>query len=111
MKEKIDQKKEELANIGEKPFRAEQIFKWLYQEKVKSFDEMTNLSLELRECPETPNNSLKCLIFKVSGSFSRICLSISKLSIISYYQLFVFCEYISLNIILYLCDKNVTKFI
>ena len=41
--------KEELANIGEKPFRAEQIFKWLYQEKVKSFDEMTNLSLELRE--------------------------------------------------------------
>ena len=41
--------KEELPNIGEKPFRAEQIFKWLYQEKVKSFDEMTNLSLELRE--------------------------------------------------------------
>ncbi len=41
--------KEELISIGEKPFRAEQIFKWLYQEKVKSFDEMTNLSLELRE--------------------------------------------------------------
>ena len=41
--------KEELKNLEEKPFRAEQIFKWLYQEKVKSFDEMTNLSLELRE--------------------------------------------------------------
>lgn len=41
--------KEELVNIGEKGFRAEQIFKWLYQDKVKSFDEMTNLSLELRE--------------------------------------------------------------
>ena len=41
--------KEELTNIGEKPFRAEQIFKWLYQEKVKTFDEMTNLSLDLRE--------------------------------------------------------------
>ena len=40
---------EELVNIGEKKFRAEQIFKWLYQEKVKSFDEMTNLSLDLRE--------------------------------------------------------------
>ena len=37
--------KEELANIGEKSYRAEQIFKWLYQDKVKSFDEMTNLSL------------------------------------------------------------------
>ena len=41
--------KEELINIGEKPFRAEQIFKWLYQDKVKSFDDMTNLSIELRE--------------------------------------------------------------
>ena len=34
---------------GEKPFRGEQIFKWLYKDKVSSFDEMTNLSLELRE--------------------------------------------------------------
>ena len=41
--------KKELENIGEKPFRAEQIFKWIFQEKVKSFDEMTNISLELRE--------------------------------------------------------------
>lgn len=35
--------------MGEKKFRAEQIFKWIYKEKVKSFDEMTNLSIELRE--------------------------------------------------------------
>lgn len=41
--------KEELTKIGEKPFRAEQIFKWLYQEKVKEFGEMTNISLELRK--------------------------------------------------------------
>ena len=41
--------KKELENMGEKPFRAEQIFKWIFQEKVKSFDEMTNISLELRE--------------------------------------------------------------
>lgn len=40
--------KEEIANVGEKSFRAEQIFKWLYQDKVKNFDDMTNLSLELR---------------------------------------------------------------
>ena len=45
----LNKLKEELIRIGEKPFRAEQIFKWLYQEKVKSFDDMTNLSLELRE--------------------------------------------------------------
>ena len=45
----LDNLKEELKNLGEKPFRAEQIFKWLYQDKVTSFDEMTNLSLELRK--------------------------------------------------------------
>ena len=45
----LEELKEELKLLGEKPFRAEQIFKWLFQDKVKSFDEMTNLSLSLRE--------------------------------------------------------------
>ncbi len=45
----LEELKEELKALGEKPFRAEQIFKWLYIDKVKEFDEMTNLSLELRE--------------------------------------------------------------
>ena len=41
--------KQEFIQMGEKPFRAEQVFKWLYESKVNSFDDMTNLSLELRE--------------------------------------------------------------
>ena len=45
----IQELKEELQRIGEKPYRAEQIFKWLYRENVISFDEMTDISLELRE--------------------------------------------------------------
>ena len=45
----LEELKKELIDMGEKPFRAEQIFKWLYQEKVTSFDDMTNLSLELRK--------------------------------------------------------------
>ena len=45
----LEELQEELINLGEKKFRAEQIFKWLYVEKVKSFEEMTNLSKELRE--------------------------------------------------------------
>ena len=45
----LQELKDELKILGEKPFRAEQIFSWLYKEKVKSFEEMTNLSLELRE--------------------------------------------------------------
>ena len=45
----LEELQEELINLGEKKFRAEQIYKWLYVEKVKSFEEMTNLSKELRE--------------------------------------------------------------
>lgn len=45
----LDELQEEMLAIGEKKYRAEQIFKWLYVEKVKEFDEMTNLSIELRE--------------------------------------------------------------
>ena len=45
----LDELKEELKEIGEKSFRAEQIFKWLYEARVSNFDDMTNLSLELRE--------------------------------------------------------------
>ncbi len=45
----LEELKKELESLGEKPFRAEQIFQWLYVEKVKSFDEMTNLSISLRE--------------------------------------------------------------
>ena len=39
---------EEFIKMGEKKFRALQVFQWLYVEKVKSFDEMTNLSIDLR---------------------------------------------------------------
>ena len=37
-----------LAEMGEKPFRVKQIWQWLYVQGVKSFDEMTNLSKDLR---------------------------------------------------------------
>lgn len=39
----------ELAKIGEKPFRAKQIWQWIYNRGVKDFAEMTNLSKDLRE--------------------------------------------------------------
>ena len=45
----LDELKQELISLGEKGYRAEQIFNWIYVEKVKSFDDMTNISLELRE--------------------------------------------------------------
>ena len=45
----LEELKQEFINLGEKSFRAEQVFKWIYQENVTSFDQMTNISLELRE--------------------------------------------------------------
>ena len=45
----LEDLKQEMLSIGEKPYRAVQIFKWIYIDKVKSFEEMTNLSLELRK--------------------------------------------------------------
>ena len=36
-------------SIGEKPFRAKQIYQWLYQRRADSFGEMTDFSKSLRE--------------------------------------------------------------
>ena len=45
----LEELKKEFIEMGEKPFRAEQVFKWIFEANVTSFDEMTNISLELRE--------------------------------------------------------------
>ena len=39
----------EVAKIGEKSFRAKQIYEWLHVKFASDFDEMTNLSKDLRE--------------------------------------------------------------
>nr|WP_307197086.1 23S rRNA (adenine(2503)-C(2))-methyltransferase RlmN [Neobacillus niacini] len=41
--------KEWLTNNGEKPFRAEQIYDWLYKKRITSFEDMNNLSKSLRD--------------------------------------------------------------
>lgn len=45
----LDELKEEFINLGEKSYRAEQVFKWLYVDEVSSFEDMTNISKDLRE--------------------------------------------------------------
>ena len=37
-----------LADLGEKKFRAKQIYEWLHVQRVSSFDQMSNISLSLR---------------------------------------------------------------
>ncbi|MES1224005.1 MAG: 23S rRNA (adenine(2503)-C(2))-methyltransferase RlmN, partial [Bacteroidota bacterium] len=34
--------------LGEKKFRAKQVYEWLWQKQAQSFDDMSNLSKELR---------------------------------------------------------------
>ncbi len=58
----LDELKQEFINLREKPYRAEQVFNWIYKENVTSFDDMTNLSKELRE--KLKQNYSLC-IFKI----------------------------------------------
>ena len=44
----LNELKKEFELIGEKTYRAEQVYEWIYRKKVSSFDDMTNISLELR---------------------------------------------------------------
>ena len=37
-----------IVSLGEKPFRAKQIYQWLHEKQAVSFEEMTNLSFNLR---------------------------------------------------------------
>lgn len=41
--------KEAFVEMGEKPFRAKQVYEWLWKKSAHSFTEMTNLSKALRE--------------------------------------------------------------
>ncbi|MEW5321061.1 23S rRNA (adenine(2503)-C(2))-methyltransferase RlmN [Geobacillus thermoleovorans] len=45
----LDELKEWLVAQGEKPFRATQIYEWLYKNRVTDFADMTNLPKRLRE--------------------------------------------------------------
>lgn len=40
---------EYFLSIGEKKFKAKQVFEWIYQKRVYNFDDMSNISLSLRE--------------------------------------------------------------
>ena len=44
-----DKLRERIAALSQKSFRADQVFDWLHVKKVDDFDQMTNLSKELRD--------------------------------------------------------------
>lgn len=48
----LEELTEYFATISEKKFRAKQVWEWLWKKHAQSFDDMTNLSKELRETLE-----------------------------------------------------------
>ena len=39
----------QMVELGQKPFRATQLFTWIYEKRATSFDEMSDISLKFRE--------------------------------------------------------------
>jgi len=50
---KLDELKEFFIQHGEKPFRAQQVYEWLWNKSAKDFEQMTNLSVGLRDMLKT----------------------------------------------------------
>lgn len=49
----LEELKNEMVKMGKKPFRAKQMYQWMHQKLARSFAEMSNLPLSLREkCAE-----------------------------------------------------------
>jgi 23S rRNA (adenine2503-C2)-methyltransferase len=46
---KLEELKQFFIDHGDKPFRAQQVFEWLWKKSAKNFDDMTNISLATRE--------------------------------------------------------------
>ena len=53
-----------LAGLGEKPFRARQLYQWIHEKLAGSFEEMSSLSKELRGKLE---NEASLTSLKVAG--------------------------------------------
>ncbi len=50
---KLDELKEFFVQQGDKAFRAQQVYEWLWKKSAKDFEQMTNLSLATREMLKT----------------------------------------------------------
>lgn len=60
----LEELKEEMENLGEKSFKAKQIYSWLHKRGAESFDEMTDISKNLREKLKNSYDIYNCTIEK-----------------------------------------------
>lgn len=68
----IDELKTLMVELGDKPFRAKQIYSWLHEHLVTTYEEMTNLPKTLREkleaYPITVLEAVDVQISKIDGT-------------------------------------------
>ena len=69
----LQELEEYFIQIGEKPFRATQVYEGLYKKRLNSFDEMTNISKSLRETLDeqfeiVTLEPVRVLISKIDGT-------------------------------------------
>ena len=60
----LEELKTEIADMGEKAFKAGQIYSWLHKHGAESFDEMTNISKDLRANLQKKYDIYNCTIEK-----------------------------------------------
>ena len=60
--------KKTMEGLSEKPFRAKQIYEWLHKKQADSFQEMTNLSVSLREKLERNCSVMSLKVVEVQTS-------------------------------------------
>ena len=68
-----DELKDFFVSIGEKPFRAKQVYQWMHEKQADGFEEMTNLSKSLREklaetCEYTCLENVQTLVSELDGT-------------------------------------------
>lgn len=66
----LEEVKELLKGMGEKPFRAAQLYQWMHEKLASSFDEMSNLPKSLREKLE------QCCTYTV---LKPVCVKVSEI--------------------------------
>ncbi len=69
----------ELTELGEKPFRAKQVYEWLWKKSATGFDQMTNLSLGLRQVLDEKYAILSISVAEEQTSTDRTVKSAFKL--------------------------------
>ena len=68
-----DELKDFFVSIGEKPFRAKQVYQWMHEKQADGFEEMTNLSKNFRQklkenCTLTALKKVEVQISKIDGT-------------------------------------------